>query len=124
LVSRRLRTDRMTEHQYYVYILSSKTHRLYVGVTNGLAGRVADHKAGTDPGSFTARYKINRLVYFERFKYIGDAIRREKEIKGWLRVRKIALIVEHNPTWLDLSEDWGKPIEPFDEAKLRPPRKF
>jgi putative endonuclease len=114
----------MAEHQYYVYILSSKAHRLYVGVTNGLAGRVADHKAGVDPSSFTARYKINHLVYFERFKYIGDAIRREKEIKGWLRVRKIALVVEHNPTWRDLSEDWGKPIEPFDETKLRPPQTF
>lgn len=114
----------MPEHHYYVYILSSKTRRLYVGVTNQLASRVAVHKAGTDPHSFTAHYKINRLVYFEQFKYIGDAIRREKQIKGWLRIKKVALIVEHNPTWRDLSEDWGKPIEPFNESKLRLPERF
>jgi putative endonuclease len=114
----------MPEHHYYVYILASKGRRLYVGVTNQLASRVAVHKAGTDPHSFTARYNINRLVYFEEFKYIGAAIRREKQIKGWLRIKKIALIVEQNPTWLDLSEGWGEAIEPFDEAKLRPPVTF
>jgi putative endonuclease len=86
--------------------------------------RVKQHKAAVNPGSFTARYGIDRLVYFERFQYIQDAIRRETEIKGWLRVKKIALIVEHNPTWRDLSEDWGKPMEPFDEAKMRPPTGF
>ena len=84
----------MAEHHYYVYILSSKFHRLYVGVTNQLATRVAVHKEGSDPHSFTARYNINRLVYYEEFKYIGEAIRREKQIKGWLRAKKIALIVE------------------------------
>jgi putative endonuclease len=114
----------MPEHHYYVYILASKGRRLYVGVTNQLAARVAVHKEGSAPRSFTARYNINRLVYFEEFKYIGAAIRREKQIKGWLRIKKIALIVEQNPTWLDLSEGWGGPIEPFDEAKLRPPVTF
>jgi putative endonuclease len=114
----------MREHTYYVYILSSKGRRLYVGVTNDITRGVATHKAAADPKAFTARYKINRLVHFERFKYVSDAIRREEEIKGWLRVKKIALIVEHNPDWCDLSECWGKPIEPFDESKLRPPQKF
>jgi len=114
----------MRDHEYYVYILCSRARRLYIGVTNNLAARVATHKEAADPRAFTARYKVNRLVYFERFKYIGDAIAREKELKGWLRVKKIALIVEHNRTWRDLSEDWGEPIKPFDEAKLRPPVTF
>jgi putative endonuclease len=114
----------MRDHEYYVYILANTFHRLYTGVTNGLMLRVKQHKGAKNPSSFTARYGIDRLVYFERFQYIQDAIRRETEIKGWLRVKKIALIVEHNPTWRDLSEDWGKPMEPFDEAKMRPPTGF
>jgi putative endonuclease len=86
--------------------------------------RVNQHKAAKDPSSFTARYGINRLVYFERFQYIQDAIRRETEIKGWLRIKKIALIVQQNPTWRDLSEDFGKPIAAFDEMKMRAPETF
>jgi putative endonuclease len=81
--------------------------------------RVRQHKEAQDPKSFTARYGIDRLVYFERFQYVEEAIARETQIKGWLRVKKIALIVQHNPTWLDLSEDWGKAMEPFDEAKMK-----
>jgi putative endonuclease len=114
----------MNDHEYYVYILANTFHRLYSGVTNSLIVRVSQHKTAKDPNSFTARYGINRLVYFERFQYIQDAIRRETEIKGWLRIKKISLIVQHNPTWRDLSEDFGKPIEPFDESKMRPPITF
>jgi len=114
----------MREHEYYVYILANTFHRLYTGVTNSLMVRVKQHKEAKDPRSFTARYRIHRLVYFQRFQYIQDAIRRETELKGWLRIRKLALIVKHNPTWRDLSEDWGKPIEPFDESKMRPPTEF
>jgi putative endonuclease len=114
----------MNDHEYYVYILANTFHHLYTGVTNALAVRVSQHKSAKDPNSFTARYRINRLVYFERFQYIQDAIRRETEIKGWLRIRKIALIVQHNPTWRDLSEDFGKPIKPFDESQIRPPTTF
>ena len=114
----------MREHEYYVYILASTFHRLYIGVTNDLTVRLKQHKCGEDPRSFTARYGINRLVYFERFQYINEAIRRETVLKGWLRVRKLALIVQRNPTWRDLSEDWGKPIEPFDESKMRVPETF
>src|SRR5438105_5218665 len=113
----------MREHEYYVYILSNKSRRLYIGVTNGLMIRVKQHKRADNPNSFTARYGINRLVYFERFQYVQEAIRREIEIKGWLRIKKIAPIVKHNPTWRDLSEDWGKPIV-FDESKMRPPETF
>jgi putative endonuclease len=114
----------MREHCYYVYILASTFHRLYTGLTNDLMSRTDQHKTGKNPDSFTAKYRIHKLVYFERFQYINDAIRREKQIKGWLRERKIAPIVKHNPTWRDLSEDWGKPIEPFDERKMRPPATF
>jgi putative endonuclease len=64
------------------------------------------------------------LVHFERFQHIKEAIARETQIKGWLRVKKIALIVRHNPTWRDLSEDWGKLMEPFNESKMKPPTTF
>ena len=114
----------MRDHEYFVYILTNTFHRLYVGVTNSLVVRVEQHKAAKDPKSFTARYGINRLVYFERFQYVQDAIRRETQIKGWLRIKKLALIVGHKPTWHDLSEDFGKPVEPFEEAKMRPPLTF
>ena len=114
----------MDEHPYCVYILANTFKLLYVGVTNDLQRRVHDHKHPSDSKAFTARYKIDRLVYFERFHYVLNAIAREKEIKGWLRVKKIALIVAGNPTWRDLSEDWGKPTEPFDETKMRPPEGF
>jgi putative endonuclease len=114
----------MRDHEYYVYILANTFHRLYTGVTNSLSVRVKQHKAEKNAQSFTARYGVNRLVYFERFQYIQDAVHREKMIKGWLRVKKIALIVQHNPTWRDLSEDFGQPTEPFDETKMRPPESF
>jgi putative endonuclease len=114
----------MRNYEYYVYILANTFHRLYTGVTNDLMVRVKQHKTAENQGSFTVRYGIDRLVYFERFQYIQEAIRREKEIKGWLRVKKIAVVVEHNPAWRDLSEDWGKRMEPFDETKMRPPTGF
>ena len=114
----------MRERCYCVYILANTFQCLYTGVTNGLMSRSSQHKAAVSPRSFTARYGIHKLVYFERFQYIRDAIAREKEIKGWVRERKIVMIVQHNPTWRDLSEDWGKPIEPFDESKMKPPVTF
>ncbi len=114
----------MDDHCYFVYIMANTFHRLYTGVTNGLAVRVKQHKGKSNPKSFTARYSIDRLVYFESFQYIHNAIAREKEIKGSTRAKKVALIVRHNPTWQDLSEDWGKPIEPFDEGKMKVPSSF
>jgi putative endonuclease len=78
----------MREHCYYVYILANTFHRLYAGVTNDIMVRVKQHKSADNPKSFTARYGIDKLVYFESFQYINDAIAREKEIKGWLRVKK------------------------------------
>jgi putative endonuclease len=92
-------------HQYYVYILSSTSGTLYTGVTNDLMRRVAQHKTKTG-SAFTTKYTVNRLVYFEETTDVYKALDREKEIKGWRRSKKLALIREFNPTWRDLSEDW------------------
>ena len=100
---------------FWVYILASKSRRIYTGVTNDIERRVREHKSGAIDG-FTQRYKINRLVYRERFHYIDNAIAREKEIKGWDRAKRVALIESENPTWVDLSLEWGKPIEMMDSA--------
>jgi putative endonuclease len=108
----------------YTYILSSKGKRLYTGVTAQLQLRVTQHKAKKNPNSFTSRYNIDQLVYYEAFETIGEAIARESSIKNMHRIQKIQLIVSLNPTWRDLSEDWGKPIPPFDEAQLKPPTTF
>jgi putative endonuclease len=108
--ARDLQLDR--EKRYYVYIMSSRSLTLYVGVTNSIYHRALQHKSGEVEG-FTKKYRINRLVYYETFKYIGNAIAREKEIKGWSRAKKLALINSMNPTWQDLAEGWGKPIEPL-----------
>jgi putative endonuclease len=99
------------EKRYYVYILASKSRVLYVGVTGFLMSRVMQHKTG-EVDSFTQRYKVNRLVYFETFQYVNNAIARETEIKKWRREKKVALIKLSNPTWEDLAADWDKPIQP------------
>jgi putative endonuclease len=90
------------EHQYFVYILSSHSRTLYIGVTNHLNRRLQEHREGT-ADSFTNRYNIHRLVYFERFQYIGNAIAREKYLKHFTRAEKLTLITESNPTWEDLA---------------------
>jgi len=95
-----------TQHQYYIYILASqKNGTLYIGVTNDIKRRVLEHKEKINEG-FSSRYNINRLVYFESFQYINDAILREKRLKKWNRQWKINLIEEENKEWNDLSEDW------------------
>ena len=77
--------------RFWVYIMASRSRRIYTGVTNDIERRVQEHKSGEVEG-FTQKYKINRLVYRERFHYIDNAIAREKEIKGWDRARRVALI--------------------------------
>lgn len=95
-----------TEHQYYIYILASqKNGTLYIGVTNDLERRVLEHKRKINEG-FTSKYDVTRLVYYESFQYINDAILREKRLKKWNRQWKINLIEEENMEWNDLSEDW------------------
>jgi putative endonuclease len=93
-------------HQYYLYILSNKYNgTLYIGVTNDLERRMFEHKGKLIDG-FTKKYNLNRLIYFETFQYINNAIKREKNMKKWKRQWKINLIEEENPNWRDLSKDW------------------
>lgn len=100
------------EHKtYFVYIMSNRSKTLYTGVTNSLHRRVRQHKEATG-SEFTVRYKLDRLVYFERFDDMHRAIGREKQIKGLLRIKKIALIVSVNPSWQDLSEGWYHQFQP------------
>ena len=101
----------MKEHRYYVYIMASRTHVFYVGMTNSIVRRVREHKEGTHDG-FTAQYKVNRLVWYESWHYVKNAIAREKQIKPWRREKKIWLIESMNPTWQNLSDEFGKPIQP------------
>lgn len=102
---------------FYVYIMAGKFRTLYAGVTNNLERRVLQHKRKLVPG-FTAKYNLNRLVHFEAFGDVHAAIQREKQIKGWLRAKKIALIISHNPRWKDLSDGWfGK--EQYRDSSLR-----
>ena len=96
------------ERRYYVYILASRSRILYVGMTGFLMARVLQHKSGETDG-FTKRYSINRLVYYEPFRYVNKATARETLIKKWQREKKVALIEADNPTWEDLAADWGKP---------------
>src|ERR1044072_7699007 len=84
--------------RYWVYIMASRSRVVYIGVTNDLDRRVNEHKEGLVAG-FTQKYHVDRLVYQEEFTDIRDAIAREKEMKGWVRWRKIALIEERNPVW-------------------------
>ena len=92
-------------YHFYVYILASRSRDLYTGVTKNIHTRVHQHRDGNSV-SYTARYNIDRLVYYEHFRYINNAITREKELKDWSREKKIALIESTNPTWEDLAEDW------------------
>src|SRR5690349_21281684 len=89
---------------YYVYILTSVNRKvMYVGVTNDLENRVAQHRSGKG-SAFTARYRVHTLVHAEEYQYVEDAIAREKEIKGWRRSKKDALVEATNPSWADLLE--------------------
>ena len=96
------------EKRYYVYIMASITGVLYVGVTGFLVTRVLQHKSGQTDG-FTRRYRVHKLVYYETFLYVNNAIAREKEIKQWRWEKKVALIDKQNPRWMDLAAEWGKP---------------
>ena len=92
----------------FIYILTNKNNSvLYTGVTSNLKERIAQHKRRKHPGSFTARYNLNKLVYFEKLDTIGEAIAREKIIKGGSRKKKLDLINSTNPGWRDLSGDTG-----------------
>ncbi len=95
-----------TIHRYYIYILASRIRgTLYIGLTNDLQRRVYEHKTGIKKG-FTQKYGVNRLMYFETFQSVNEAIDREKNLKKWKRNWKIRLIEEENKQWLDLAKDW------------------
>ncbi len=102
------------EYHFWVYILASRSRNLYVGMTNSLVRRTARHREGRVE-SYTGRYQIHRLVYFEYFQYVRSAIGRETELKRWTREARVALIEKVNPTWEDLYpslvEQWNRKID-------------
>lgn len=104
--------SRMHEGSYFTYMMASRSRTLYIGVTGDLLKRVFQHK-WKEHGGFTARYNCDRLVWFERHQYVQKAIAREKELKGWSRAKKIALIESVNAAWVDLSRQWYD-CEPAD----------
>ncbi len=91
--------------QYYVYIMTSRNRTLYIGVTRDLTRRVFEHKQQLTTG-FTKKYKVSSLVFFETTSDVEVAIAREKQLKGWRRSKKVALIESTNPGWNDLSLGW------------------
>ncbi|HTV06887.1 MAG TPA: GIY-YIG nuclease family protein [Acidobacteriaceae bacterium] len=97
----------MHERRYSTYIVASRTHVIYIGVTNDIERRMREHK-NDEFDSFTSKYKCNRLVWLEQYNSPSAAIARETQLKGWRRSRKIDLIERSNPTWIDLSEEWGR----------------
>jgi putative endonuclease len=100
--------------EYYVYVMAKVARTLYIGVTNDLERRVDQHKNGVTP-VFTSKYKLYRLVYFDGTPDVAAAIEREKQLKGWLRKKKLDLITSFNPEWRDLSEDFA----PDTDSSLR-----
>jgi putative endonuclease len=96
----------MDERTYFAYIVASRSRTLYIGMTGDLRMRVYQHKQKLHVDGFAANYNCDRLVWFERFLDPSNAIAREKQLKGWLRAKKIVLIERDNPTWEDLSEGW------------------
>ena len=101
---------------YHVYIMASRSHALYTGATSRIGHRVAQHRAGYFTRAHSAFYRNHRLVYFEECRSWPAALARERQIKGWIRARKIALIEAANPTWKDLAAYWVLP-------NVRPPNR-
>ena len=96
----------MKDHEYFVYIVSSRSGTLYIGMTNSIYRRALQHNRGDIEG-FASKYHCTRLVYYESFDDVHKAIGREKQLKGWTRAKKIALIESKNPRWEDRAEKWG-----------------
>jgi putative endonuclease len=109
----------MGSKKYFVYLLTNGRHTvLYTGITNSLERRIWQHKNKTFPG-FTKKYNCDQLVYFEEYDEVDQAIAREKQIKGWLRVKKNALIETTNPEWRDLAADWYDQSQAPRDPSLR-----
>jgi putative endonuclease len=96
----------LKDHEYFAYIVCSRSGTLYVGMTNSIYRRALEHKRREISG-FASRYGCDRLVYYEGFDDVHKAIGREKQLKGWSRAKKIALIESRNPRWEDFAEKWG-----------------
>ena len=94
-------------YKFWVYILVSRTGTLYVGITGYFDRRILQHKMDSIEG-FTSKYKVHRLVHYETYGHVRAAIHREKQLKGWRREKKIALIEKMNPRWQDLAENLGR----------------
>jgi putative endonuclease len=107
-------------YKFWVYILTSRSGTLYIGITGYIDRRISQHKMDSIE-SFTKKYKVHRLVYYETFDYVLNAIRREKQLKGWRREKKIALIEKSNPRWQDLSENWGREMRFRGHPLVRTP---
>jgi putative endonuclease len=108
-------TTNHDSERYSVYILASHAGALYIGITIDLMRRIAEHRAGT-ASAHTRRYRIHRLVHVETADDVHAAIAREKQLKGWRREKKLALIRESNPAWDDLAEPWLGPLRPSAKA--------
>lgn len=109
--------------KYYVYILTNKARTLYTGITNDLERRVFEHKNKLVPG-FTTKYHITKLIWFDEFDDVLQAIEGEKKIKGWRRSKKVELIEKDNPEWKDLADDWFAFTAPGvngDSSVAKPP---
>jgi putative endonuclease len=100
-------------YKFWVYIMASRTGTLYIGMTGFFENRVFRHKNGVFEG-FTKEYKCHRLVYYESYDNVYTAKRRERQLKGWRRQKKIALIEKLNPRWQDLAENWGRELRFLD----------
>ncbi len=96
----------MDYKKYWVYIVCSRSGTLYIGITNNIERRMREHKSGEIEG-FASKYGCDRLVHDESFNDVHKAIAREKQLKGWVRRKKTALIESVNPRWQDLAEKWG-----------------
>jgi len=92
---------------WWLYLMSNANRTLYVGITSDITRRVVQHKTGVYENAFTKRYNFDKLVYFEEALAQAAAAKREKQIKGWIRAKKIALIESVNPDWKDLNVDWS-----------------
>jgi putative endonuclease len=91
----------------FVYILANASRHIYIGSTTNLSGRLHQHRMKLIPG-FTRDHNMTLLVYYEEFASVRDMVARERQLKGWIRAKKVALIEQMNPRWLDLSADWER----------------
>ena len=105
----------MKDHEYFVYIVCSRSGTLYIGMTNSIYRRALQHKRGEIDG-FASKYGCDRLVYYESFDDVHKTIGREKQLKRWSRAKKIALIESKNPRWEDFAETWGAKMAFAGEA--------